>query len=159
MHSYLRKNSYSCKKWVLQGVLHSTLLFASSGICISCSLFCCIWGAKRRCTIFHAWVGPVWIQQNVHWDTLRRTLVFYPVGSESRSAFWSIRDTKCRHTIFHARVGSVRIPEKACRDTLCQTCVFASCRIYDSLSAFKCVRGMTHRRTIFHAQVGSGRIP
>jgi hypothetical protein len=37
--------------------------FASGGICGSHSAFRCVRDAKRRCTIFHARLGPVRIQQ------------------------------------------------------------------------------------------------
>jgi hypothetical protein len=37
------------------------VFFASYGIYGSCSAFRCVWGAKRRYTIFNAQVGPVWI--------------------------------------------------------------------------------------------------
>jgi hypothetical protein len=36
---------------------------------------------KRRCTIFHAWVGPVRIPQKSRRDTLRETCVLHSVGS------------------------------------------------------------------------------
>jgi hypothetical protein len=38
-------------------------------------------GVKRRCTIFHSWVGLVWIQQKACRDTLHQTCVFPPMGS------------------------------------------------------------------------------
>jgi hypothetical protein len=59
----------------------SNLCFPSGGICGSCSACWCVWGMKYRHTIFHARVGPVRIQQNARWDTLRRSLFFHPVGS------------------------------------------------------------------------------
>jgi hypothetical protein len=39
--------------------LRRTWVFASGGICTSCSAFWCIRAAKRPRTIFHGWVGPV----------------------------------------------------------------------------------------------------
>jgi hypothetical protein len=52
-------------------------------------------GEKRRRTIFHSWVGPVWITQKSRWDTLHQTFVFASGGIYgSRSAFWCVRDVK-----------------------------------------------------------------
>jgi hypothetical protein len=66
---------------VRRNTFHWTCDFASSGIYGSSSAFWCVWGAKRRRTIFHARVGPVWIWQKALQDMLRRTWIFYPVGS------------------------------------------------------------------------------
>jgi hypothetical protein len=63
------------------GKLRQTRVFASRGICGSRSAFRCIPGIEHRSTIFHARVGPVWIPQKVHQDTLRRSCVLHPVGS------------------------------------------------------------------------------
>jgi hypothetical protein len=38
-------------------------------------------GAKYRCTIFLAWVGPVRIPQKARRDMLHQTCVLHPVGS------------------------------------------------------------------------------
>jgi hypothetical protein len=84
----------------------------------------CVWGTKRRRTIFYARVERVRIPQNARWDTLRRTCVLALGGiCGSCSAFRSVRDVKHRHTIFRAWVGPVWIQKKARRDTLRQTCV------------------------------------
>jgi hypothetical protein len=138
-----------------RGMLHRTCVFASGGICGSCSAFMCVRGMKRRCTIFHARVRPLRIPQKARWDTLRQTCVFASSGTcESRSAFWCIRGPIHRCTIFHAQVGPVRITQKVHRDTLHRICVFASGEICGSRSAFRCVRGIKCRQTIFHARVG-----
>jgi hypothetical protein len=65
------------------------LCFASGGICGSHSVLRCVWGMKRRCTIFLARVGPVRIpEKKLHRDTLCQTFVFASVGiCGSRSAF------------------------------------------------------------------------
>jgi hypothetical protein len=47
------------------------LCFLSGGIYGARSAFHGVRGAKRRRTIIHARVGPVWIQKNMHRDTLR----------------------------------------------------------------------------------------
>jgi hypothetical protein len=44
--------------------------FASYASCLSHSAFWCVWGAKHRCTIFHARLGLVWIRQKVRLDML-----------------------------------------------------------------------------------------
>jgi hypothetical protein len=43
-----------------QDTLHQTCVFPFGGIYVSRSAFTSVPGTKRRCTIFHAWVGPVW---------------------------------------------------------------------------------------------------
>jgi hypothetical protein len=99
---------------VRQDTLRRTCVFASGGICGSCSVFGSIRDAKHRRTIFHARVGPVRSPQKVHLDTLRRTCVFASGGIYgSRSAFRCIWGMKRRRTIFYARVGPVRIPQKS----------------------------------------------
>jgi hypothetical protein len=48
-------------------------------------------------TIFHAWVGPVWIRQKAHRDTLRFSCVFTSCGiCGSYSAFRCIWGAKCQ---------------------------------------------------------------
>jgi hypothetical protein len=39
--------------------LRQTCVFAPDGICGLGSAFWCVRSMKRRCTIYHAWVGPV----------------------------------------------------------------------------------------------------
>jgi hypothetical protein len=78
-------------------------------------------GAKHRCIIFRAQVGPLRIEQKVHRDTLRRTFVFASGGiCGSSSAFCCLLGTKCQHTIFHAKVGPVGNAQNACQDKLCR---------------------------------------
>jgi hypothetical protein len=58
-------------------VLSQTSVFASGGICVgSRSVPWCVRGAKHRCTIFHARVGPVQIRIKAHRDTSCLTCVF-----------------------------------------------------------------------------------
>jgi phage gp45-like len=65
---------------------------------------------KHRRTIFYARVGPVWVPQEAHRDTLRQTYVFASVAIYgSRIVLGCVWGAKHRHTIFHAQVGSVRI--------------------------------------------------
>jgi hypothetical protein len=101
-----------------QETLCQTCVFATSGIRESCIEFWYIRGAKRRCTIFRAQVGPVRITQKISQDTIHRTCVFASsVICGSHSAFRCVRAVKCQHTIFFARVGLVPIQQKVCRDT------------------------------------------
>jgi hypothetical protein len=123
------------------------------------SAFQCIWGAKCRCTIFYAWVGPVWIPQKSCRDMLCQTCIFASYGTWSRSVVRCIWGAKYRCTIFHDRVGPVWIPQKAHWDMLRRTCVFASDGICGSCSAFCCILGVKRRRTIFYAWVGPVWIP
>jgi hypothetical protein len=72
------------------------LCFASGGICRSCSAFWWIRSTKRRRTLSHAQVGPVWKPQKARWDTLRQTCDFAFSGiCGSRTAFWYVRAMKC----------------------------------------------------------------
>jgi hypothetical protein len=58
-----------------------TFVFASSGICGSCSAIRCIQAGKPRRTLFHAHVGPVRIRKN-HAGTRYAELVYlHLVGS------------------------------------------------------------------------------
>jgi hypothetical protein len=64
-----------------------TCVFASGGICGSRSAFWCVQGMKRRCAIFHAQVGPVWIWQKARQNTLGQNCIFASGGiCVSRSA-------------------------------------------------------------------------
>jgi hypothetical protein len=58
------------------GHITLNLCFASGGICMTHSVFWCVRDVKHRRSIFHVWVGPVWIPQKVHRDTLCQTCVF-----------------------------------------------------------------------------------
>jgi hypothetical protein len=59
--------------------LRRNCVFAFDSMGGSHSAFRCIWGAKRRCTIFHARVGPVHIPQKAYQDMLRQTCVLHSV--------------------------------------------------------------------------------
>jgi hypothetical protein len=62
--------------------------FATSAICGSRSVFCCIPGVESRRIIIYAWVAPMRIPQNTHRDTSCRTYVFAFSGvCGSRSSF------------------------------------------------------------------------
>jgi hypothetical protein len=61
--------------------LHGICVFASGGICRPRSVFRCVWGAKRRCNIFHGQVNPTRFPLKALQDTLRRTCVLHRVGS------------------------------------------------------------------------------
>jgi hypothetical protein len=76
--------------------LRRTCTFASSGICGSHSVFRCVRGMKRRCTIFHAWVGPIHIPPKARRDTLHRTCVLHPVGSVGHVVHSSTSDSAFR---------------------------------------------------------------
>jgi hypothetical protein len=60
--------------------LRRTCVFATDGICQSCSAFWCVWGTKRQCTIFLARSGPIQIQQKACQDTFHQTCVFASGG-------------------------------------------------------------------------------
>jgi hypothetical protein len=62
------------------GHVMPNLCFAFGGICGSYSAFWCIRAVKRRCTIFHARMGPIRITQKVHRDMLHQTCVFASGG-------------------------------------------------------------------------------
>jgi hypothetical protein len=55
--SHLRSSSWKAR----QGTLLQTCVFASSVICGLHSTFYRIYAAKYWCTIFHAWVDPLWM--------------------------------------------------------------------------------------------------
>jgi hypothetical protein len=86
-----------------RNMLWGTCVFASDAIYVSRSAFWCVRCTKRQCTIFHAWVGSVWIPQEVHTDIFCRTLAF-ALGAicGSCSVFGCVRGVKQRHTIFRA---------------------------------------------------------
>jgi hypothetical protein len=58
---------FSCSGGTSTDCTNSTLGHVTSNPCFSirCDL-----------TVFHAWVGAVWLKQIAHWDTLRRTCIF-----------------------------------------------------------------------------------
>jgi hypothetical protein len=77
----LRLDRYRIHKKVCWDTLCQTCVFASTGICGPRSAFRSIRATKRRCTIFHAYVGPVQNPQKsvlghvtlnlcfcIHWD-------------------------------------------------------------------------------------------
>jgi hypothetical protein len=100
-------------------------------------------------------VGPVWIQQKLRRDTLRRTCVSATGDIHvSSCAFRCLWGVKNHRTIFHALVGLILIPQKPSWATLRQTCVSASGGICGSRRAFRCVRDTKCQSTIFHARVG-----
>jgi hypothetical protein len=119
-------------------------------------------GAKHRCIIFRAQVGPLRIEQKVHRDTLRRTFVFASGGiCGSSSAFCCLLGTKCQHTIFHAKVGPVGNAQNACQDKLCRHFVLhlvgsAGHVVHSGASGGG---GAKHRHTTFYALVGPIQIP
>jgi hypothetical protein len=87
-----------------QDMSHRPRIITSYGICGSPSAFRHVRGMKHRCTISHAWVGPVRIPRKACWDTLQRICVFTSSGiCGSCSAFWCVRGVKHRRNIFHAR--------------------------------------------------------
>jgi hypothetical protein len=61
--------------------LHRTGVFASGGICGSCTAFWCIRGTKHDCTIFHAHLGPVWIRKRHVRPRYVKLVFLHPVGS------------------------------------------------------------------------------
>jgi hypothetical protein len=136
------------------------LWFASGWISGLHSAFRRVRGAKHRCTIFHARVGPVWIPQKARRVTLCQTSVFASGGiCGSRSALLCVQGVKHIRNIFLARVGPIWIPQKTCQESLCRTCVFAFGGKSRSCSGFRCIWGRKHRCTIFHAREGLVRIP
>jgi hypothetical protein len=99
-------------------------------------------------TIFHAWVGPVWIRQKAHRDTLRFSCVFTSCGiCGSYSAFRCIWGAKCQ-LIFMLRWARCGLHKKPTGTRYTQLVFFASCGMCGSCSAFWCIWG-TKRRRIF----------
>jgi hypothetical protein len=124
-------------------MLCQTYVFASGRLCGSRSAFQCFWGAKRRCTIFHAHVRPKRIPQKAHQDTLHHTCVF-PSDRiyGSRSVLRCVRSVKRQCTIFLASVGPLWIPQK-CFGT-----------IYDKLVFFHLVVSVGH---VVHSNASGAR--
>jgi hypothetical protein len=123
--------------------LHRTCVFASGAICGSCSAFCCVRGAKHRCTIFHARVGPVQISQKACQDTFCWTCVLASGAvCQSHSTFLCVRGTKHQCTIFHARVASCGFNKKHTE------------RWYIELVFFHLVRSLGH---VVHSHVVGAR--
>jgi hypothetical protein len=155
--------------------LRRTCVFASGGIYGSRSAFRCDWGMKRRCTTFHARVGPVRIQQKARWEMLRQTFVFASgaSGAQNIDALFFILGldrygfnkkharTRYAELVFSHPTGFAFnvVHSGASGDMLRRTCVLASGGICVSRSACRCVRGVKHRCTIFHARVGPVQIP
>jgi hypothetical protein len=85
-------------------VMLNIFFFASSRICGSRSAFRCIWGEKRRCTIFHPWV-PCVVSIKSMLGQITPNLVF-PSGGicGSCSAFQCIWGAKDQYTVFHTQV-------------------------------------------------------
>jgi hypothetical protein len=64
-----------------QDTLCRTCVFASCGICGSCSAFRCVLGVKRLRTIFQARVGPVRIRQKRVGIGCAELEILHPIGS------------------------------------------------------------------------------
>jgi hypothetical protein len=86
-------------------------VFASGGICGSCSAFKSIWGMKCRCIFMLRW-AQCGLQKRVL-GHVTHNLCFASCGMcGSRSAFWCVRGAKRDRTIFQAREGPVWIRQK-----------------------------------------------
>jgi hypothetical protein len=66
---------------VRRNTLRQTFVFASGGICRTRSVLRCVRSVKRRCTIFLACVGPLWIPQKHFGTTYGELVFFHPVVS------------------------------------------------------------------------------
>jgi hypothetical protein len=91
--------------------LRQTRIFIPGGICGSHSALLCVRGAKRRCTIFLARVGPLRIPQKRVKIPSTQNVFLHQTVSVGHVVH---PDASVVHNIdsvfFHARVGLVRFP-------------------------------------------------
>jgi hypothetical protein len=129
--------------------LHQTCLFASDGICGSCSAFMCVWGVMQRRTILHAHVGLVRIPKKRDRRRYVKLAFLHPVGSTGHIVHCSASRAQNLNALFFL-LGWHRYGFHKKRTGTRS----ASGGIYRSRSAFWCIRGVKRRYTILHTRVG-----
>jgi hypothetical protein len=75
--------------------LRHNCVFESWAICWSCNAFWCVWDAKRRRTIFHAWMGPVRVLEEAHRMRYAKLVFLHPVrfgGNVVHSGVYGVRN-------------------------------------------------------------------